>query len=241
MHRIRLSGLLVVPLLSASLLLSSAPALGNDAGDQALAATSATFGFAWQAPTKGKGHGVNRPQAGTTVPVTFTLATRIYTTKVVASGWPKVRRVDCSTKAPIAGTEWQARPFGAAGLTRVGTSYTYAWEVRPEWGEGPLACRELRIKLKDGTTQSALYRFTKAAPLEDRPPVAVADAAIITEDTAPNTVNGNVLTNDSDPNGDTLSVANAGTFDLGHGSLVIHADGDLQRTRSTTATLPSMR
>ncbi len=164
MLRLCLSARVAIPLLSASLLLSGGPALGQDSTDPAPVGARVGYGFEWQAPTKGKGDGVNRPQAGTTVPVTFALATKVKTTEVMELGWPKVRRVDCSTKAPIAGTQWRTRPFGAAGLTRVGTSYTYAWRVRAEWGDGPLACRELRMKLTDGTTHSALYRFTRATP-----------------------------------------------------------------------------
>ncbi|UPJ44130.1 cadherin-like domain-containing protein [Bradyrhizobium sp. 40] len=61
-------------------------------------------------------------------------------------------------------------------------------------------------------------------------PVAVADAGSITEDTAPNPISGNVLTNDSDADGNVLSVANAGTIVLAHGSLVIHADGSYAYT-----------
>ena len=34
-----------------------------------------------------------------------------------------------------------------------------------------------------------------------------------------------MLTNDSDPDGNTLVVTNAGTFALAHGTLDIHADG----------------
>ena len=81
---------------------------------------------------------------------------------LIEPGCPKARRVNCSTKAPIAGTQWQTRPFGAKGLTRSGNDYTYGWHVPAEWGNGSLACREFRIKLTDGTTHSALYRFQPA-------------------------------------------------------------------------------
>ena len=124
--------------------------------------TAPTYGFAWRSPTKGKGQGVNKPQAGTTVAVTFSLDSARNKSTVIEPGWPKARRVNCSTKKPIPGTQWQTRPFGAKGLTRSGNDYTYGWHVRAEWGNGPLACREFRIKLTDGTTHSALYRFQPA-------------------------------------------------------------------------------
>ena len=47
---------------------------------------------------------------------------------------------------------------------------------------------------------------------DNHPPVAVDDAASVKEDAAPNPVTGNVLVNDSDPDGNSLSVTNAGTF-----------------------------
>ena len=48
-------------------------------------------------------------------------------------------------------------------------------------------------------------------------PISYSDINNVKEDALPNPVIGNVLTNDHDPNGDTLSVTNAGTFNLGHG------------------------
>jgi VCBS repeat-containing protein len=56
----------------------------------------------------------------------------------------------------------------------------------------------------------------------------------VTEDATPNTVSGNVLTNDSDADGDTLSVSNAGTVTLTYGSLVLHADGSYTYTLDNT-------
>ncbi|MCK1474976.1 cadherin-like domain-containing protein [Bradyrhizobium sp. 197] len=61
-------------------------------------------------------------------------------------------------------------------------------------------------------------------------PVAAADTGSVTEDTTPNPITGNVLTNDSDPDGNALSVTSSGTFNLAHGSLVIHADGSYAYT-----------
>lgn len=127
------------------------------------------YGFAWKAPTLGKGNGINRPQAGTTVPVTFTLDGRMKPSKVLAEGWPKVRPVDCTTKAQIAGTTEQTKPLGVKGLklvvTRAGAHYSYSWNTRAQWGIGAdRACRQLRIKLADGTIHSAIFRFQRPSP-----------------------------------------------------------------------------
>ena len=244
LSRRRLTGLLAVPLLSASLVLGPTPTLAQGTLDQSRTAAdplrtsvaTATYGFAWKSPTKGAGHGVNKPPAGATVAVTFTLDTTVRKGALLASGWPKARRVDCATKEPIAGTQWLTRPFGARGLTRSGATYTYAWHVRPEWGDGKLACRELRIKLTDGTTHSAYYRFgTAGSSPTNHAPLAGDDATLISFGHTPNPATGNLLDNDSDQDGDSLTVTNAGSFVLTNGTLVIASDGAYSYTASAAA------
>lgn len=61
----------------------------------------------------------------------------------------------------------------------------------------------------------------------NRPPVAVNDSVSTVAHTA---VNGNVLTNDSDPDNDTLSVLNPGTYTLSFGSIVINSNGTFTYT-----------
>ena len=58
----------------------------------------------------------------------------------------------------------------------------------------------------------------------DDPPILTADIASITEDAVPNTVSGNVLGNDTDPD-TTLTVTNAGTLTGVYGSLSLAANG----------------
>ena len=89
-------------------------------------------------------------------------------------------------------------------------------------------------KISDGHggTSSATLTVTilgTTAP-SNTPPTAFDDAVSIKEDTAPNPVVGNVLTNDQDANGDPLTVTNAGTYALAHGSLVLNADGTFAYT-----------
>ncbi|MDE0723794.1 MAG: Ig-like domain-containing protein, partial [Alphaproteobacteria bacterium] len=60
---------------------------------------------------------------------------------------------------------------------------------------------------------------------DDNGGAAEGDAHTVKEDAVPNTVSGNVLDNDTDPDGDTLLVANPGTYTLTYGTLTINADG----------------
>jgi LPXTG-motif cell wall-anchored protein len=76
-----------------------------------------------------------------------------------------------------------------------------------------------------GGTAGATLTITIDGTTNNSAPVAFADANTVKEDAAPNPVSGNVLTNDSDPDGHTLSVTNGGTFALGHGTLVMNANG----------------
>ena len=85
-----------------------------------------------------------------------------------------------------------------------------------------------------GGTASAQLSITINGRSDNRPPVAEDDTNTINEDASPNTVSGNVLTNDSDPDGNALSVTNAGTATLTYGSLTIHADGSYSYTLDNT-------
>lgn len=81
-----------------------------------------------------------------------------------------------------------------------------------------------------GGTDTGTLTITIKGTTDNRPPVTGDDSNSITKDAVPDTVSGNVLTNDSDPDGHPLSVVNAGTVMLSYGQLVIHADGSYQYT-----------
>jgi VCBS repeat-containing protein len=68
-------------------------------------------------------------------------------------------------------------------------------------------------------------------------PTANIDYVSITTDPA----GGNVLDNDSDADGDTLTIANAGTFNLGLGTLVLQADGAFTYTLNNPGTLNGLK
>lgn len=81
-----------------------------------------------------------------------------------------------------------------------------------------------------GNGTSSTLTITITGTTDNRAPVTTADTNSVKEDTAPNPVTGNVLVNDSDPDGDTLSVTNGGTFTLNYGTLQIDASGSYTYT-----------
>lgn len=70
--------------------------------------------------------------------------------------------------------------------------------------------------------------------VENRPPVAEDDVVTVDEG---GSVGGNVLTNDSDPDGDALLVTNEPVTSPSHGSVVIAADGSFTYTHDASETV----
>ena len=113
-------------------------------------------------------------------------------------------------------------PFVSSGGPPGGAEFTYT-----ALSSGDYFINEQALS----SQQLGTYKLTVA---QIGSAVAVADVASIKEDTAPNPVTGNVLANDQDADGDTLTVTNAGTFNLGHGTLALKADGSYAYTLDNT-------
>lgn len=78
------------------------------------------------------------------------------------------------------------------------------------------------ISFDDGATQVWL-----ADMVRNRAPALQDDVASGLED-GPDLISGNVLSNDSDPDGDALRLINAGVYEMGHGTLTVAQDGAFQ-------------
>ncbi|MDF3034678.1 MAG: hypothetical protein K0R76_1632, partial [Alphaproteobacteria bacterium] len=81
-----------------------------------------------------------------------------------------------------------------------------------------------------GGTDTAKLNITIKGATDNSPPVACDDANTITEDVVPNKITGNVLGNDSDPNGDALTVTPVSNHALTYGSLTLNKDGSYTYT-----------
>ena len=71
----------------------------------------------------------------------------------------------------------------------------------------------------NGNEDTATVQFT-VSTAENNPPVAIDDSATTSFETS---VNGNVLANDSDPDGDAITVVS--NTDASNGTVVVNADG----------------
>ncbi len=76
---------------------------------------------------------------------------------IFADGYPRSSQIACDTSAPLDDIE-QTVTAGASGLTYdpAADQYTYAWKTENVWKN---TCRQLTVKLRDGTVHRASFRF----------------------------------------------------------------------------------
>lgn len=98
----------------------------------------------------------NVVKAGSTVPVKFSLGGD-FGLNIFAAGFPKSNVIACDSTAITDGIEQVAAP-GSSGLSYDATTgqYSYNWKTSKPWAG---TCRQLVVKLIDGTTHRALFQF----------------------------------------------------------------------------------
>jgi YVTN family beta-propeller protein len=99
---------------------------------------------------------VNRVNAGQAIPLKFSLG-GYQGPAIFAAGSPLSQPVGCSGGALIDDLELIDTP-GASGLQYDSTSdtYTYAWKTEKSWKN---SCRQLTVRLNDGSTRVLLFQF----------------------------------------------------------------------------------
>ena len=105
---------------------------------------------------------LNEAKAGSAIPVKFSLSGD-EGLDVFAEGYPKSEKVDCGSDATVDGIE-QTVTAGGSSLSYDATTdrHTYVWKTDKAWSNdtnGP--CRQLVVKLKDGSFHRADFEFTK--------------------------------------------------------------------------------
>jgi VCBS repeat-containing protein len=133
-----------------------------------------------------------------------------------------------------------ALSHGALDLNADG-SYTYTLNnALPSVDALPLGSTLTDVytyTISDGHGGTASTTLTITINGTEQPPVANPDTNTIAADAAPDTVTGNVLSNDTDPNvGDTIRVTTTSTMSGTYGTLVIAANGSYTYTLNEAIT-----
>ncbi|HEX6711326.1 MAG TPA: PxKF domain-containing protein, partial [Rubrobacter sp.] len=99
---------------------------------------------------------LNRGQAGSAIPVKFDLSGD-QGLDVFAEGYPRSRQIDCDSTASVDTIEQTviARE-SALSYDATADQYTYVWKTQKAWAG---TCRQFTMKLDDGTTHSADFKF----------------------------------------------------------------------------------
>jgi hypothetical protein len=101
---------------------------------------------------------LNLVTAGRGVPLKFSL-NGDQGLDILAAGYPASQGVTCSSSAPVDVVE-QTTTSGASGLTydAATDTYTYVWKTNKSWAG---TCRQLILRLSDGTEHLALFKFSR--------------------------------------------------------------------------------
>jgi serine protease AprX len=97
---------------------------------------------------------LNVANAGSAIPVKFSLGGD-RGLAIMAAGFPASTRIDCSSSAPQDTIE-QTVTAGQSSLSFGSGQYVYVWKSLSAWAG---TCRELEVKLVDGTDIKAKFKF----------------------------------------------------------------------------------
>ena len=99
---------------------------------------------------------LNSVKAGRAIPVKFSLGGD-QGLDIFAAGYPKSRSIDCDSQAPVDAIETTVDNAGNSTLTYDQSSqrYQFVWKTDKAWA----GCRLLTLKLSDGTTHLANFKF----------------------------------------------------------------------------------
>jgi predicted extracellular nuclease len=97
---------------------------------------------------------LNSANAGSAIPVKFSLGGD-KGLNIFATGYPQSVQIECDTHAVLGTPEPTANP-GGSSLSYGGGQYNYVWKTEKAWAG---TCRELIVKLIDGTEYYAYFKF----------------------------------------------------------------------------------
>jgi len=101
---------------------------------------------------------LNVAKAGSAIPVKFSLSGD-QGLNIFATGYPRSVVIPCDSMAPVDAVE-ETVTAGGSSLSYDATAdqYVYVWKTDKAWAG---SCRQLVVKLNDGTSHQANFKFTK--------------------------------------------------------------------------------
>jgi hypothetical protein len=120
--------------------------------------TSTTFQFTGFFQPVDNSPTLNVVKAGSAMPVKFSLHGN-QGLNIFAAGSPTAQPIVCSSGAPLDDIE-QTVTASASSLSYNATAgqYTYVWKTDKAWAQ---SCRQVVVKLTDGSSHAANFKFTK--------------------------------------------------------------------------------
>jgi hypothetical protein len=101
---------------------------------------------------------LNSVKAGQAIPVKFSLSGN-QGLAIFAAGYPTSEQISCDSSDPVDGIEETVNAGGSSlSYDPVTDTYNYVWKTDKAWAT---TCRELIVKLSDGTEHRADFKFTK--------------------------------------------------------------------------------
>jgi hypothetical protein len=100
---------------------------------------------------------INVVKTGSAVPVKFSL-NGAQGLDIFDVGYPKSQEITCDTTSPVDTLEQTVTAVSSSLSYDAGTDqYTYVWKTSKAWATG--SCRQLVVKLNDGTSHVAYFKF----------------------------------------------------------------------------------
>jgi hypothetical protein len=134
---------------------------GKDVADNVRAAVSVTYSVIYDfdgffRPIDNGGV-LNVVKAGSSIPVKFSLSGD-QGLDIMATGSPSSQRVNCDASAPTDLIETVTAGNSSLSYDPLADQYNYVWKTDKAWAG---TCRLLTVTFDDGTSHTALFKFTK--------------------------------------------------------------------------------
>lgn len=130
----------------------------DGAGNQAQATNNynVIYNFSGFSPPVDNLPALNGVKAGSAVPVKFSLSGN-QGLSIFEAGYPKSQTIPCDSTVPVDGIE-ETATAGSSGLSYNASvdQYVYVWKTEKAWAG---TCRQLVVRLNDGTDHVALFQF----------------------------------------------------------------------------------